>query len=251
MNNLKGCKYVEPYAGGSSLALSLLFKEQVSEIHLNDLDLAIYAFWHSILTRTQDFIQALEETPVNVDEWLKQKAVYAKGRVAGLFDLGFASFYLNRTNHSGIFNGGVIGGKSQKGPWKIDARFNKVELIRRISRIGAYKNRIHLSRRDAVELLQDNDFDERTLTFLDPPYFKAGRRLYFNAYEPEDHVFVKNSVLGLTTPWIASYDDVSEIRALYANVRSRRIKLLHTARYAKTGREILFFSPRLRIPAKL
>src|SRR5208283_6182105 len=125
LNGLSGTQYVEPYAGGASLALSLLFKEQVSEVFLNDLDPAIHAFWHSVLTRNRDFIQLVDVTPVTPDEWSKQKAVYAKGSVAGKFALGFATFFLNRTNHSGILNGGMIGGRTQSGPWKINARFNR------------------------------------------------------------------------------------------------------------------------------
>jgi DNA adenine methylase len=251
LNGSTRTKYVEPYAGGASLALSLLFKEQVSEIYLNDLDPAIYAFWHSILAHNRDFIQLLNETPVTPVEWSKQKAVYAKGTAAGQFALGFATFFLNRTNHSGILNGGMIGGRNQRGPWKIDARFNRFELLRRIERIGSFRDRIHLSCEDAIEFLRNQKFTRKSLIYLDPPYYQAGRRLYLNAYKPGDHAAVSEFILGLKSPWIVSYDDVSEIRRLYKSVRSRRIHLLHTARFAKKGDEVLFFSPGLRIPGSM
>ena len=126
LNGLSLTQYIEPYAGGASLALSLLFTELVSEIHLNDIDPAIYAFWYSVLTRNQDFIQLLNQTQVTPDEWQKQKAIYAKGATSDQFALGFATFFLNRTNHSGILNAGMIGGRKQQGTWKIDARFNRL-----------------------------------------------------------------------------------------------------------------------------
>jgi len=228
--------------------LSLLFKEQVSEIHLNDIDPAIHAFWYSVLTRNRDFIQLLNETPVTPGERSKQKAIYDKGSTADKFALGFATFFLNRTNHSGILNGGMIGGRKQGGPWKIDARFNRLELRRRIERIGNFRDRIHLSCEDAIEFLRNYRFTRKSLIYLDPPYYRAGRRLYFNSYKPGDHSVVSEYILGLRSRWIVSYDDVPEIRALYKNVRSRRIRLLHTARFARNGNEVLFFSPGLRIP---
>ena len=248
MSHMTRPDYVEPYAGGASLALSLLYREQVSEIYLNDLDPAIHAFWRCVLARNEDFVHRLSEIPVTPDEWSKQKKVYAQASSADEFALGFATFFLNRTNYSGILNGGMIGGRSQQGPWKMDARFNRSELQRRIERIGDYRDRIHLSCADAVEFLQSSTFAPETLIYLDPPYFRAGRRLYLNFYEPADHVAVSKYVQALRYPWIVSYDDVQEIRELYKNVRSLRIRLSHTARSAREGEELLFFAPQLQFP---
>jgi DNA adenine methylase len=247
-NGLKNCLYVEPYAGGASLALSLLFSGHVAEIHLNDLDAAVHAFWDCVLKRNREFVQLLGETPVNPEEWRRQKAIYAAGPAAGMLALGFATFFLNRTNHSGILNGGMIGGKKQAGEWRLDARFNRPELERRIKRIGAFKTRIHLSRSDAVEFLRGQDLPARSFVYLDPPYYRAGRDLYLNAYKPSDHLAVRQCVETLTTPWIVSYDDVPEIRKLYKNVKSRCLTLLHTARSARPGKEVLFFAPELKVP---
>lgn len=251
LNRLGRIEYVEPYAGGASLGLSLLFTEQVSEIHLNDLDPAIHAFWHSVLTRNQDFAELVSEIPVNPDEWSKQKAIYLKGPAAGRFALGFATFFLNRTNHSGILNGGMIGGRKQRGSWRIDARFNRKELLRRLQRINAYKNRIHLSCEDARRFVRKRTTPPKSLIYLDPPYYRPGRHLYLNEYKPADHAAVHECVRRLSSPWIMSYDDVSEIRRIYKDFRSRRLRLLHTARSAREGNEVLFFSPCLRIPARV
>jgi len=251
LNGLNQAHYVEPYAGGASLALSLLFRNKVSEIHLNDLDPAIHSFWHSVLTRNREFLQLLNETPVTPDEWSQQKAIYAKGSTADTFALGFATFFLNRTNHSGILNGGMIGGREQRGPWKLDARFNRMDLRRRIERIGKFGSRIHLYCEDAIEFLRKRRFSSKYLIYLDPPYYNAGRRLYLNAYKPDDHAAVSEYIQDLRSPWIVSYDNVPEIRKLYKNVRFRQISLLHTARSVRNGDEILFFGPKLRIPANI
>jgi len=248
LNKLSQCLYVEPYAGGASLGLSLLFQDVVAEIHLNDLDPAIHAFWYSVLNHNPEFLDLLKSIRVTPDEWNKQKMIYSKGSSSGTFALGFATFFLNRTNHSGILNGGMIGGKEQRGAWRIDARFNITELQRRIKRIGEFKNRIHLYREDAIVFLKGQRWPKRTLKYLDPPYFGAGNRLYLNSYNARDHLGVSKYIMRLESPWIVSYDDVAQIRKLYCEVRSRRMSLLHTARSARIGKEILFFSQALGIP---
>lgn len=248
MNGLTGRRYVEPYAGGGSLALSLLIGGLVSEIHLNDLDPAIHAFWSAVVNRNRAFCDLILTTRVTPDEWDRQKYIYGKGSSAGTLAFGFATFFLNRTNHSGILNGGMIGGKAQVGEWKIDARFNKPELVRRVQRIGQLKHRIAITRNDGVELLDGTRSLRNSLVYLDPPYYRAGAQLYLNAYKPEDHAQVQEAVSRLNAPWIVSYDDVPEIRKLYRGTPSRRFELLHTARSLRKGKEVLFFSRELKIP---
>jgi len=240
--------YAEPYAGGASLALSLLFSDAVSHIHLNDLDPAIHAFWFSVLRHNDELCELIERVPITPAEWRKQKSIYASGLAAGRLGLGFATFFLNRTNHSGILNGGMIGGKKQRGEWKVDARFNRPELVRRIRRVLAHRNRIDLSCQDAAVFLKEKRFRTNTLVYLDPPYFQAGRQLYLNSYQPDDHALVRNCALSLQCRWIVSYDDVPQIRKLYRFQTFRRVRLLHTARTTRLGKEVIFFSHSLRIP---
>jgi DNA adenine methylase len=242
--------YLEPYAGGSSLALSLLFSGLVQEIFLNDLDEAIYAFWHSVLNRTDALTALVKKTDVTPREWKKQKGIYSSGSASGRLRLGFATFFLNRTNHSGILNGGMIGGKNQSGDWKLNARFNRLELISRINRIAAYREHIHLSNLDAEDFMCSQSRRSNKLVYLDPPYYRPAH-LYLNTYGPADHIRVRNQVLGLKCRWVVSYDDVPEVRKLYGHQPSRRIELLHTARAARLGKEVIFFSSQLRIPTLL
>jgi len=241
--------YIEPYAGGGSLALSLLFTGQVSNIWLNDLDPAIHACWSAMLDEPDRFCDALAHVPISLEEWQTQKKVYRSGLRSGKFQLGFATFYLNRTNHSGILNGGVIGGKSQAGEWKLDARFNRDELIRRIGRIKEHRKHIKLTNLDAQKLLGTLRQSERSLVYLDPPYVGAGKALYMNAYGENDHQLVRDRVLALKRLWVVSYDDVALINSLYKGFRPRHISLNHTARVAKVGREVLYFSNGCVIPA--
>lgn len=131
----KGGTYIEPFAGGAGIALKLLENKIVSRVVINDLDKGIYSFWRAILTENRRFIQKIKETPVTVNEWEKQRNILLYQNKKYSFDLGFAIFFLNRTNRSGIIKGGMIGGKAQNGIWKIDARYNKNDLIKRIEKI--------------------------------------------------------------------------------------------------------------------
>lgn len=248
-NRLDGIDYAEPYAGGASLALSLLFKERVETVLLNDLDVAIYSFWWAVLEHNSRFLDRIGTVTVTPEEWGRQRSTYLLGRRADPFELGFATFFLNRTNHSGIMNGGMIGGKEQRGEWKLDARFNRDDLIARVSRVGRYRSRIRLSNLDALVFLSKLKQRKRQkLIYLDPPYFKKGPDLYLNAYGPDDHAKVRAAVGRIGSPWVVSYDDVPEIKALYAGIKSRSFDLLHNARSSRTGREVLFFSDALRVP---
>jgi DNA adenine methylase len=250
-NELIGCDYTEPYAGGSGIALDLLFKEFVDQIHINDLSLPIYSFWHSVLNEAQSLSRLILDTDVTIDEWNKQKKILSNEK-SDLLKLGFATFFLNRTNRSGILKGGVIGGKKQSGKYKIDARFNKENLIKRIKKIARFKERINVYNKDAevfIKEINKREFHSGNFFYLDPPYYVTGKGLYDNFYEYDDHESVSNSVDQITYPWIVSYDYHHETQKLYGDYRSLVYKLSYSAQNKYKGSEIIFFSPLLDIPS--
>lgn len=225
-NNLLGGDYLEPFAGGAAVALYLLINKLTSNIHINDLDVAVYSFWKAILTETDDFIRKIESTPITMESWYKQKSILDSESIEeySLLEKGFATFFLNRTNHSGILKAGVIGGKEQKGKYKLDARFNKKNLIKRIERIANHRDNIHIYNEDALEILKkSNSFlPKRSLIYLDPPYYEKGQGLYRNFYEHEDHVKIKEMISSLNFKWIISYDTQKQIQEIYKEFRQGR-----------------------------
>jgi DNA adenine methylase len=247
VNNLLDGDYVEPYVGGGSIALSLLYDEYAQNIWINDLDRSIYAFWYSVLNKTEHLCRLISETQVNMEEWHRQKKIQEVKDVS-LLDLGFSTFFLNRTNRSGIISGGVIGGKEQKGKWKLDERYNKENLIRRIEKIERYRDRIRLYNQDANCFLQSilPHLPERVLLYLDPPYFATGEQmLYTNYYRVEDHQLLAQFIGNLDLRWIVSYDNVAEIQALYENFRAIDYSLSYSTQERYEGAEIMFFSDQL------
>ncbi|MFW5871564.1 MAG: DNA adenine methylase [bacterium] len=243
--------YVEPYAGGAGVALNLLIEKRVNQITINDFDKSIYAFWFSVLNNTKKLCRLIEETPITIDEWKKQKAIQKRKNSTSLLRLGFSTFFLNRTNISGIINAGPIGGINQKGKYKIDCRFNKDILLNRIRLISSFKRNIHLYNLDALDLIKfiSKEGDSNTIFYFDPPYFLKGPSLYMNFYNEEDHKKVSREISKLKKiHWVISYDDTTEINEIYNWVgNKKKFNLIHNASRAKRGKEILFFSNSLKV----
>jgi DNA adenine methylase len=251
-NRLLDGEYVEPYAGGAGIALELLFHEYVSRIHINDVSKPVHAFWKGVLNRTEEFSRLILETPLTVEAWDRQKRVLARPAEHDELELGFATFFLNRTNRSGILNGGIIGGRDQTGPWKIDARYNAKELVNRVKAIAGMKDRISLTGKDALKFLKSGvaKWPKETLIYLDPPYYVKGRDLYHDFYEHEDHERVANFIMRSIhrQQWIVSYDNVPPIRALYKGARHFAYDIGYSARAASQGSEVMFFCDGLNVP---
>jgi DNA adenine methylase len=250
-NNIDG-HYVEPYSGGASVALYLLLEGFVKKITINDKDRSIYAFWHSVLNNTTQLCERIKNTELTIEEWRKQREIQSNKNKADLLDLGFSTFYLNRTNRSGIINGGAIGGINQTGNYLIDCRFNKVDLIDRIRIIASRKKDIRLYQKDAIRLIEQIQLEstsENVVFYFDPPYYLKASSLYMNHYKEEHHKEVSEKIKSINNiRWIVSYDNVPEIRDLYSECQKKEFSFKHTAYSIREGYEILFFSRSIKQP---
>ena len=237
--------YAEPYAGGSGLALRLLFEGYVERIYINDFDKAIYAFWVSILNRTDEFCNWLENVEISVETWKHYKEIQRNINNASQFEIAKATYFLNRTNISGVIKGGIIGGQEQTGKYKMDARFNKKDLIERIKRIAKLKDRIIVTNLDGLAFISKlNKKKEDIFIYLDPPYYQKGADLYMNFYSKKDHEKLSKMVRSLQKKWMVSYDNHDFILNLYAEHRRIIYKLSQSASN-RIGDEILVFSEQL------
>lgn len=250
-NNLIGINYAEPYAGGSGLALRLLYDELVDNIYINDLDRSIFAFWKTITEQNALFCDWVESVDVNMDSWYEYKEIQTNRHNYDLFDLAKSTFFLNRTNVSGVIKGGVIGGYEQLGKYKIDARFNKSQLIERIEKIGRFKKRINVSNLDGINFLKKmNVAQKEVFIYLDPPYFLKGADLYMNYYSKEDHKKLSEYVQKINKTWMVSYDENDFILNLYASNKRISYKLSQNTSN-RVGTEILVFCDKLNFQSSL
>ena len=248
-----GGTYIEPFAGGAGIALDLLENDVVSKIVINDLDKGIYSFWRALLNETDRFIEEINNVPLNIDEWNRQKSIMLNSQKKYSFELGFATFYMNRTNRSGIIKGGAIGGLEQTGKWRLDARFNKPNLIKRINKIVERKDSIHIYNKDVASLIKNYlpKYQDNAFVYFDPPYFGKGKQLYLNFFNYQDHVRIEQMINeSVDFDWVITYDDVPEIANIYKNHELRRFDLNYSAAEKRIASEIIIFSSVSMIPGK-
>ncbi|MCT9812402.1 DNA adenine methylase [Acidovorax sp. Be4] len=251
-NGLLRGVYAEPFAGGAGIAWRLLLNGDAAEVWLNDIDPAIYAFWYAVVHEPDPLCERIIKTEITMTEWERQRIVL-KDSNSNTQDLAFATLFLNRTNRSGIIKGGVIGGKAQNGNYKLDCRFNREDLIRKIQRIHVYRDAIKLTRLDAENCLQewDKTLPKKSLINIDPPYYAQGRDLYLSFYHPEDHTRLAKLIRSLNCKWMLTYDDTPEIEKLYKGLPSYRKGLTYYAQVKRKASEFLVLSKKLIAPAEL
>lgn len=248
-NSLLGETYIEPFAGGAGLALKLLLNNDVKRIVLNDFDPAIYAFWYCTLHEPQAMCDFVESVDLSMSEWEKQREIYRNQNEHSQIELAKAVLFLNRTNVSGVITGGVIGGKEQTGKNKISARFNRSELVKKITEIASYSDRIDLYNLDAIAFIRTVlPHYYKVFINFDPPYVEKGGQLYKNSFTARDHEALRNCIANCRRKWIVTYDVCELVASLYSGYRGGKIEINYSAKDVRKANEYIFFSKNLIIP---
>lgn len=255
LNNLEGCTLYELYAGGAGASLNVLFSKLCDKIILNDLDYHIYSFWYSILNKPEEFIHLIENTVITIENWDIQKHIYDNYTEFSELKIGFSTFFLNRCNRSGIlYKAGPIGGRDQTGNYKIDVRFNKVDLIHRIEKIAQLRDKIEINKMESIVML-DGIFrqdDSKKFIFLDPPYYVQGEHLYLSCYDDSDHVALSDKLRQNSDQhWFLTYDNCERINELYSDFRRSELTMSYALQSKRKAKEVMVFSHDLYLPKQL
>lgn len=254
MNDLRGCSYYEAYAGGAGAALSLLRDGLVSNIFINDADERVNAFWVSALEESERFVDRVLSAPLTMKEWYRQREICANPGAYDRFDVGFAAFFMNRCNRSGVLTGaGPIGGLEQKGEWKLGVRFSRKPLAERIMKLARVREQINITRLDAIDFLKSNlprgGDRKKVFVYLDPPYVHKGQRLYLNSYETKDHAQLARYIKGQhNLPWIMSYDDTDVVRELYFDQQLTSLPIHYSLQTKRCAKELIIAPHRIELP---
>lgn len=249
INKMKNVIYCEPFSGGFGAGMELLFSNEVDSIIINDLDLGIYSIWYAIIHDCEQFVNMINETPITIEEWHNQKEIYSVLITNNNYsiDLAFATFFLNRTNRSGIISGGPIGGYAQNSDYLLDCRFNKKDLIKKIRNINRERERIALHNLEANDLIQNILLQinpENLFVFFDPPYYKQGKNLYTNFFDHDNHFELKNCIeLMDDYKWITTYDYETNIKEIYRDYPTLEYNIRYSANRVRKEKEYLFHSP--------
>ncbi len=256
VNNMRPSLYVEPFAGGASVALALLQKNLVGQVILADLDPWIASFWQTVFWDTDWLIAKINETPVTLDEWRRLKGL----RPQTTRQQAWACLFLNRTSFSGILRPevGPLGGKRQNSPYKIDCRFPRQTLVERIRRIAAFRERIYavwnlswdevLAR--VAEKQRVGELPPDVFYYLDPPFFEKANALYRYYFRRSDHERLRDALLELRQKWLLSYDSAEQVEALYGQAiasntngaKKSSVELLYSVsnlKERKRGKEVI------------
>lgn len=237
-------RYIEPYAGGAGAGIALLREGVVEELVINDIDPAVHAFWKSAVSDNENLVDMVASVPLTIAEWRRQREIYRSRDDQDSLRLGFAFFFLNRTNRSGILNAGVIGGQRQEGKYRIDARFNRETLIERLTAIGDMADQITVSDLDGRTVIQRFALDNQSFMYIDPPYVQAGSQLYLNAFDGRDHTALAAIVKAIEgAHWLMTYDMAPLIERLYREYFQCRLELTYSARHPGRAEELLVASP--------
>lgn len=246
-----GVTYIEPFAGGAGVALSLLLDGGVNQVVINDYDKAIYSFWRALKENPQMLVELIQNTPLTIEEWYRQKEIYSTQNKRYSIELGFSAFYLNRTNRSGILSAGPIGGYDQTGNYGMGARFNRVALVQRVQNIATHRNQILVYNKDIHSFIEGviPRYQDNAFVYFDPPYYINGQRLYKNSFLPSDHINIANSIVnGVNCPWIITYDDVPELKTIYAAFPKKCYTLNYSAANKGSGSELIIFKSEQLVP---
>lgn len=257
INNIENVTYIEPYAGGFGVGIRLLLNNKVDRVVINDYDKSIYAVWYSILNNTNKLIELIEKTPITIESWREQKEIHEKTkRYRNSIENGFSTLFLNRTNRSGIISAGPIGGYEQKGKYKLDCRFNKQGIIKKIRKIAEKREQIELHQKDAVKFIDTiiEEYNPRsTFCFFDPPYYEQGKNLYTNFYKHKDHTQLAKRITSLDQYyWITTYDYAEQIHEIYNSFENQAYKyeLMYSAQRKRKAIEFMFASEKTKLIGK-
>lgn len=243
-NLLLGSCFYEVYAGGGSISLGLLEKELVSHATLVELDPLVYAFWRSVKDNPEGLCKKLQAVEVSLKTWKNYQKYLAPDALDRFdtLDLGLAGLFFNRTNFSGIIGAGPIGGMNQNSDYKLDCRFNKERLAGQILSVAALKNRFSVVNADAISFLTRREQSlngEHCLVYLDPPYYKQGRKLYRYNYAHEQHKRLADFITQKTYPWIVSYDPHPKIKEFFAGQKIKTVSLDYAVKQSRKAKELL------------
>jgi DNA adenine methylase len=217
---------VEPFVGGGSTFLYFLVCRLAQKAIIGDRDRVIYSFWKVLFSQPQILIDFVLHVKVNVDTFYEYKDIAKNEQSFDNETLAKACLFLNRTSFSGIIahSAGPIGGRSQVSQYKIDCRFNRKLLVDKIRYINSFADSVIVLNHDwgaTVSYAQDWAAKENNtghlFFYFDPPFFYKAQGLYRTFFEYSDHERLCKFLFSFPEPWILSYDNASEIRAMYGN----------------------------------
>lgn len=243
LNGLKPELFVEPFAGGASVALQLLNDGVVAKIGLIDRDPLVAAFWKTVFFDTKWLVSQVRSISVTLPQWKK----WHKAQPRSVRERALKCLFLNRTSFSGIIapGAGPIGGWAQESGYDVTCRFPRETLVRRIEQAAKLRDRVafvwsmswsaglvRMRRMQQQGALPGKDF-----LYLDPPFFEKADRLYTHYFSDRQHRELRDHLLAEKSKWILSYDSAVKVEELYGRV-PKQVDLLYSVSARASQRQV-------------
>ena len=212
--------FVEPFVGGGSVALEYAIRHPSAEIVLMDANPLLSSFWNAVVFEPRKLCSVLEHPTLDI---FNQQLAYC-GNDTIL--LAKKCLTINKCSFNGYMHPAAtpVGGKNQTGKWLIDWCWQTPKIASRIMDIhNLLAGRTTVSDDTSIGVI--GSFGEKSVIYLDPPYFKEGPKLY-NDFGVFDHKLLSDVLRGSKSRWLLSYDDMPEIRELYNEFNVLNIEVL-------------------------
>lgn len=202
-------EFIEPFAGGGIVGLSVVFEDLADRITLVELDESIAAVWRVVLngkakqlaTRILNFQVSLEAVREILDS-----------QPTALLDQAFATIVRNRMQRGGIMAPGASLMKSGESGKGLMSRWYARTLHDRVLEISKRKARISFIHGDGLAVMRETASRKDVAYLIDPPYTVAGRRLYLHSELDHNELFRLASKL--RGDFLMTYDDAPAVRKL-------------------------------------
>lgn len=226
--------FVEPFAGGASVALQLLNNDLVEKIALGEKDPLVASFWKTVFYDHEWLIEKLRDTAPTLENWDRFK----RGKFLSTRSQALACIFLNRTSFSGILagNAGPLGGRAQVSEHTINCRYPVNVLVKRIEQAAKLADRVAFVKeadwRGTIKSVKLRRYrPNEVVYYFDPPFYYKANKLYRHFFAQSDHRLFHDALAALGQHWILSYDVAEPIVEMYAKngIGPKKIELLYTA----------------------
>ena len=205
-------EFIEPFAGGAIVGLSVAFEKLAHHVILAEIDPKVGAVWQTIIEEGNGIwlaeeIEHFNLTPQHVKDILSQTP-------RSLSEKSLQTIIHNRVSHGGILAKGaglVKHGENGKG---LASRWYPQTLSKRIRALHTIRERLSFILGDGIDVIQQHRHQAKTLFFIDPPYTagtgkRAGRRLY--DYCELDHHALFELMSHVQGDFLMTYDNNRDV----------------------------------------
>jgi len=234
----KPALFIEPFAGGGIVSLTVAFEEFADHIMMVELDKSVAAVWETMLSDDNDW---LAERIISFDVTTESVRAETARTPKDKKELAFQTILRNRTLHGGILapGSGVLKyGENGRG---VKSRWYAETLRKRIQNLKFVRQRITFVQGDGIETIKKYAARKTAVFFIDPPYTAAGKRAGTRLYTHNelDHEELFKQSERIKGDLLMTYDTADDVARMAHRhgFQTRTVGMMNT--HHATMRELL------------